>query len=75
MYKSVFSNQNFLRLLLLKDYYYQEYSYEVQSSVSNKLKEVLKDVIHVAGLAYFEKFVYDSINTTNTAVTSTLTII
>jgi hypothetical protein len=59
---------------LTDGYYYQEYSYEVQSSVSNKLKEVLKDVIHVAGLGYFEKFVYDSINSSNTNSNSSLTI-
>ena len=59
---------------LADGYYYQEYSYEVQSAVSNKLREALKEVIHVAGLGYFEKFVYDSINSTNTAVTSTLTV-
>lgn len=48
--------------------YYQEYSYEVRSSVTlNKYSEMLRNVLHVAGTKYFGALVYNSL--ANAAVT------
>lgn len=39
--------------------YYQEYSYEIRSSVMlNKYEEMLKKLLHLAGTKYFGAFVY-----------------
>jgi hypothetical protein len=39
--------------------YYQEYSYEIRSSVTlDKYVDMLKNVLHVAGTKYFANFVY-----------------
>lgn len=41
--------------------YYQEYSYEIRSSVTlDKYKEMLRKILHVAGTKHFAKFVYRS---------------
>lgn len=56
--------------------YYQEYSYEVRSSVTlNKYTDMLKQVIHVAGTKFFGAYVKKSIaNSQITLATSTITI-
>ena len=42
--------------------YYQDYSYEIQSSVKlNKYEEMLKQVLHLAGTKYFARFIYSDI--------------
>lgn len=42
-------------------YYWQNYSYEVRSSVTlDKYTDMLKNVVHTAGLIYFGNLVYDS---------------
>jgi hypothetical protein len=42
-------------------YYYQEFSYEVRSSVVlEKYSDMLKNVVHVAGTKFFSKFVFES---------------
>lgn len=42
--------------------YYQDYSYEVQSSVKlDKYEEMLKQVLHLAGTKYFAKFIYSDV--------------
>jgi len=47
--------------------YYQEYSYDIRSSVVlNKYEEMLKRILHVAGTKYFSSFVYtENINIDN----------
>ena len=41
--------------------YYQEYSYEIRSSVTlNKYVDMLRNVLHVAGTKYFANFVHRS---------------
>lgn len=43
--------------------YYQDYSYEVRSSITlNKYEEMLKQLLHIPGTKYFGAFVYDSEN-------------
>lgn len=45
--------------------YYQDYSYDVLSSVTlDKYEEMLKNILHVAGTKYFASFVYKSISNT-----------
>jgi hypothetical protein len=47
--------------------YYQDFSYEIQSSVVlNKYEEILKQVLHMAGSKYFAKYIYT--NTANSEV-------
>lgn len=42
--------------------YYQDYSYEIQSSVKlNKYEEMLKQVLHLAGTKYFARFIYSDV--------------
>lgn len=41
--------------------YYQDYSYEVRSSISlDKYKDMLKQILHVAGTQYFGQFIYNT---------------
>jgi len=52
--------------------YYQEYSYEVRSSITlNKYEEMLKKLLHVAGTKYFGALVYNTELTCNVACQST----
>ena len=52
-------------------YYYQEYSYEVRSSVTlDKYEAMLKQLLHVAGTKYFAATVRTSVLNTPTAITS-----
>ena len=45
--------------------YYQDYSYDVLSSITlDKYEEMLKSILHVAGTKYFASFVYKSISNT-----------
>lgn len=45
-------------------YYWQEYSYEVRSSVTlDRYFEMLKNVVHVSGTKLFGSIIYSSINT------------
>ena len=58
---------------LADGYYYQEYSYEVRSAVIDDFKKILKKIVHVAGTQSFDAVVYDSINTIDTSVNTTIT--
>jgi hypothetical protein len=49
-------------------YYYQEYSYEVRSSVIDDFKTILKDIVHVAGTAYYDALKYDSLNQSHLSI-------
>jgi hypothetical protein len=41
--------------------YYQEYSYEIRSSITlDKYEDMLRKILHVAGTKYFARFVYRS---------------
>jgi hypothetical protein len=43
--------------------YYQEYSYDIRSSITlNKYEEMLKNILHVAGTQYFASFVYSNVS-------------
>lgn len=59
--------------MLSDGFYWQEYSYEVRSGVVSEFKSILKSVIHVAGTGYFDKLVFDSINTTTPEIESIIT--
>lgn len=49
--------------------YYQDYSYEIRSSITLKnYEEMLRKLLHIPGTKYFGAFVYDS----ETSVTSTI---
>jgi hypothetical protein len=52
-------------------YYYQEYSYEVRSSVIDDFKSTLKNIVHVAGTKYFDALVYDTINPSSPTANTT----
>jgi hypothetical protein len=55
---------------LYDGYYYQDYSYEILSSVPlYKYQELLKNVMHVAGKKVFSKFEY------KTTIDSTISIV
>lgn len=54
--------------------YYQEYSYEIRSTVDvNRYEKVLKDTVHLAGTKLFGNFVYE--NRTGPTVTSKFQLI
>ena len=54
--------------------YYQEYSYEIRSTVDvNRYEKVLKDTVHLAGTKLFGNFVYE--NKTGPTVTSKFQLI
>ena len=55
-------------------YYWQEYSYEVRSSIINSFRLVLKEVVHVAGTKYFDALIYDSLNGINKNVHTSILI-
>jgi hypothetical protein len=51
--------------------YYQEYSYEVRSSiVLDKYSDMLKKILHVSGTKFFGALIYQSISNTNVNITS-----
>lgn len=56
--------------------YYQEFSYEVRSSVTlNKYEEMLKQILHIPGTKYFGAFVFETkanttLNSQSTKITS-----
>jgi hypothetical protein len=51
--------------------YYQEYSYEVRSSIMlNKYSDMLKKVLHVSGTKFFGALLYNSIANTYTNISS-----
>ena len=51
--------------------YYQEYSYEVRSSiVLDKYSDMLKKVMHVSGTKFFGALIYQSISNTNVNILS-----
>jgi hypothetical protein len=51
--------------------YYQEYSYEVRSSiVLDKYSDMLKKILHVSGTKFFGALVYQSVSNTNVNITS-----
>lgn len=55
--------------------YYQEYSYEVRSSVTlDKYEDMLRNVLHVAGTKYFANFVYTSNLSISLSMTSGNTV-
>ena len=42
--------------------YYQDYSYEIRSSVKlNKYEEMLKQVLHLSGTKYFPRFIFSDV--------------
>jgi hypothetical protein len=52
--------------------YYQEYSYEVRSSITlDRYEEMLKQLLHVAGTKYFGAFVYNTVNEMTTQIANT----
>lgn len=55
-------------------YYWQEYSYEVQSAVIDDFKKILKKIVHVAGTKSFDALIYDTINTFDTDISTTQSI-
>lgn len=56
---------------LFDGYYYQEYSYDVQSSLTlDKYSDMLKKILHVAGTKYFGSFIYNTKANSQTNVTS-----
>jgi hypothetical protein len=55
-------------------FYYQEYSYDVRSSVIDNFKDTLKNIVHVAGTKYFSSLFYNSINISNTQITTTIIV-
>jgi hypothetical protein len=51
--------------------YYQEYSYEVRSSiVLDKYSDMLKKILHVSGTKFFGALIYQSLSNTNVNITS-----
>lgn len=51
--------------------YYQEYSYEVRSSiVLDKYSDMLKKILHVSGTKFFGALIYQSVSNTNVDITS-----
>jgi len=51
--------------------YYQEYSYEVRSSISlDKYTDMLKQILHVAGTQYFGQFIYNTVIDANVNILS-----
>lgn len=51
--------------------YYQEYSYEVRSSVMlNKYSDMLKKILHVSGTKFFGALIYKSVANTPTNISS-----
>lgn len=56
-------------------FYWQEYSYEVQSAVIDDFKKILKKIVHVAGTKAFDALVYDTVNDINTEANITNTIV
>ena len=53
--------------------YYQDYSYEIRSSVTlDKYEDMLKKIMHIPGTKYFGAFVYDTVNETPITAKSTI---
>jgi len=53
--------------------YYQDYSYEIRSSVQlSKYEEMLKQLLHVAGTKYFGAFVFNTDTAINMSVPETI---
>ena len=56
--------------------YYQEFSYEIRSSVTlDKYEAMLKQLLHVAGTKYFASVVRSSVLSVGTAITSNIGLI
>lgn len=56
-------------------HYYQEFSYEIQTGIQlNKYVDVLKSILHMAGTKHFSRFVLDTVITTNTNISTTVSV-
>lgn len=54
------------------NYYYQEYSYEIQSGLAiDRYKDIVKNTVHVAGTELFGKVINKSVSEVNPIVTKT----
>jgi hypothetical protein len=59
--------------VLQDSYYYQDYSYEIQSKLGiNSYEKVYKDIIHVSGTKLFGKFDFEDIIPPNTKISLTV---
>jgi len=59
--------------VLQDSYYYQDYSYEIQSKLEiNNYEKVYKDIIHVSGTKLFGKFDFEDIIQPNTKISLTI---
>jgi len=59
--------------VLQDSYYYQNYSYEIQSKLGiNSYEKVYKDIIHVSGTKMFGKFDFEDIIPPNTKISLTV---
>lgn len=56
-------------------YYYQNYSYEIRSSLPlNKYEQMLKNIVHVVGTQYFAKTIINSEIITSPSIKSEITV-
>jgi hypothetical protein len=59
--------------VLQDSYYYQDYSYEIQSKLGiNNYEKVYKDIIHVSGTKLFGKFDFEDVIPPNTKISLTV---